>query len=198
MVIDSPQLVNPPPPNLLPPPAASAQVAELPPTTVSAKVEQPTPSGVWRVAGYIRKGKQGSDSTDSTRWKSNAGYGRSADAGERFVMDDQAILVSMSGVRYYPLSGCKAYEDGINYYCDIDGERVTPWSGKLALTNTFQSTAGASAQPSTERGERSDPRPVKDERQAVPVEPLKAADTTSGNLTIVADSEYASRPWRAQ
>lgn len=29
-----------------------------------------------------------------------------------------------------------------------------------------------------------------------PVEPMKTGDGSSGNLTVVADSEYASRPWR--
>ncbi|MCY1279472.1 Zonular occludens toxin (Zot) [compost metagenome] len=163
--VADPALVNPMPPELLPVASAASQVPSLPvQSSVPAVPAQPIPSGMWRIAGYIRRGDQERKADDPASWPSNVGYGEHPPETVRLKMQAQAILVSLSGVRYFPLDRCTAYEDGINYYCDIDGERVTPWTGKLGLTNTFQSTAGAN--PQAERAERSDARPAKESSKA--------------------------------
>ena len=128
-------LVNPEPTSVIPI-ASSAAIANAPASTQV----NPTPSSLWRVSGYIRV----SDSPpDQPQWPSVAGYGVPPDEPKRLsrFATDMAVLSSMAGNRYIPLSDCQPYSDRINYYCDVDGERVTPWSGQMGMTETFKSTA---------------------------------------------------------
>lgn len=146
------------------PSAPSGKLAALP---VSA---DPPPSPYWRVSGYIRP----SDEPPDPVWDSLHGYGTPIPASNRLkTIEPQAILVGMNGVRYYPLSKCTAYEDGINYFCDLDGQRVTPWSGQFQVTESFQASAGARSESApSERRElgadsESAPKPVRESRVVV-------------------------------
>lgn len=71
----------------------------------------PPLSTLWRVGGYVK-----------------------GDGLERVA------LVSSGRVRYVPISHCEFYESGIDVFCDVDGERVTPWSGSGAVTTVFEAS----------------------------------------------------------
>ena len=51
---------------------------------------------------------------------------------------ERVALYNGSRYRYVLMSQCNFFEGGIDIYCDIDGERVTPWSGRGAVTTVFQ------------------------------------------------------------
>lgn len=86
----------------------------------------PMPSTLWRVAGFI-----------------SAPYKRTPETSEmlgvkHIELNERVALVSGSRIRYVDLSECKYFPGGIDIYCDIDGERITPWSGSGAVTTVFQ------------------------------------------------------------
>jgi len=180
-------LVNPPPPVDMPPPDSLAGSAIAPARQAAAIVMAPPagpqPSGLWRLAGTMQR-PDSSLPPDAPEWPSIAGYGELPDKPvKKSKMVEVAILVSLSGVRYFPLDKCEAFEDGINYQCLVDGERVTPWTGKQALTQSFPGTAGAS--PETASAERSEASAV----QGVP----PATAQQAPRMTVVPDT---SRPPR--
>ncbi len=114
----APQLVNPPPP-----PAAAQQSR---PAVVIPTVTTPALSGNWRVAGIIRATARAPrddsinhhDGSNSAHW-----------------LDDMVLLTSMFGNRYVPLTQCTYYPGGVQVYCDVDGERVTSWSGQQSVSS---------------------------------------------------------------
>jgi zona occludens toxin len=94
----------------------------------------PVASPMWRVVGYI-KHKDSDAKRDAAAWESRAGYQlEDAHAPAKNWQDSQAILKSLAGMRTVPLSACKPYANSVHYYCDLDGERVTPWSGQQGLS----------------------------------------------------------------
>lgn len=80
--------------------------------------DTPPLSALWRVGGFVR-----SSSKNSIK------------AGEF------AVLVSGERVRYVELADCEYFKGGIDVYCDIDGERVTPWTGQAAITSVYGSNS---------------------------------------------------------
>lgn len=88
---------------------------------VVSKPSEPPQSTLWRVGGIVRS----SDQTKAARF----GFPG---------LVEQAVLVSTNRTRFIPLSKCKFFEGGVDVYCDIDGERITPWSGSGAVTTVFQ------------------------------------------------------------
>lgn len=123
---------------------------------VQAELEQPPAaapaqqalSATWRVAGYIGKaadmhGSQGPASPPDPL----PGYPDES-LGARHQLNQRQPLVILHGVfgtvRYVLLSECTPYPDRIHWYCDVDGERVTPWSGQPTLSGTMAG-AGRSA-----------------------------------------------------
>ncbi len=136
--------------------AASAAPAAAP--VVSAG---PLPSSLWRVSGYLKR-KSGPDQPPLAEWSSRAGYGLQADQGEGEArsnnwLEDQAILTSLAGMRTVPLSACVQYPNSVHYYCDLDGERVTPWTGQQGLSRTVGAQPLASAKAAV-RSEQSEER----------------------------------------
>lgn len=68
-------------------------------------------SSTWRVAGYVQ------------------GMGVS-----------RVVLQSASfGQRFVSLGDCEFYPSGIDVFCDVDGERITPWSGAGAVSTVYGS-----------------------------------------------------------
>lgn len=114
------QLVNPPPP---PPPPAAQQAR---PAVVIPTSTIPPLSGNWRVAGIIKATARAprddsinhNDGSNSAHW-----------------LDDMVLLTSMFGNRYVLLSECTYYPGGVQVYCDVDGERVTSWSGQQSVSS---------------------------------------------------------------
>ena len=149
--------------------AAAVVVAQ---PVVPAQLETLKPSSLWRVVGTI----QSSSEKPDTAWPSVQGYGDLASEPPSKPAKGFAVLSSMSGIRYVLLSSCSLYEDGINYSCDIDGERVTPWSGNMGLTDTIPGTAVSGVRDiAVERSETQNPEPS---ASAQPVQ-------RSSRLTIV-------------
>ncbi|MNZ80532.1 hypothetical protein D3C78_991680 [compost metagenome] len=67
------------------------------------------------------------------------GYGVQVAQGEASTdnwLEDQAILTSLAGMRTVPLSACVQYPNSVHYYCDLDGERITPWTGQQGLSRS--------------------------------------------------------------
>ena len=110
-----------------------ASVAQVDQVTPAAPA-QPVASPMWRVVGYI-KHKDADAKDDPAAWDSLSGYQVKGTHGtSEGWQDDQAILKSLSGMRTVPLSACVQYANSVHYYCDLDDERVTPWSGQQGLS----------------------------------------------------------------
>ena len=115
-------MVNPPPPGMdfgaPSSPAPSAPVA-------------PPDSTIWRVSGYVIRGKgRGSARSD---WPSVTGYGAAVaePTPEKAPVPDLVILhSSIYGIRYMLASECKRLPDGINWGCLVDGANAAPWTGR--------------------------------------------------------------------
>lgn len=194
-VIQDPALVNPLPPGMLPAAASVQEQVEPEPVMIDGK----KPSSVWRVAGYIRRGDQQSDRPDDPAgWASNAGYG-ARPAVQRVTRPDQAILTSINGVRYVPLSSCDPFPDGFNYSCDVDGERATPWSGRMGLTEAVPAAAASGARNVSFEQREKETSATPSRSAELPRQSLTSASEpprSGPQIVIIPDSEYASRPWR--
>lgn len=83
---------------------------------VVSKPSEPPQSTLWRVGAYVQR---------SAKFRNSK-------------HNDQVVLISGNKSRFIPLSKCVFYEGGRDLYCDIDGERITPWSGNGAVTTVFQ------------------------------------------------------------
>lgn len=91
--------------------AIPAPVAE--PVAQEVEVIQELPLSVlWRVAGFVTGEGQGTSRV--------------------------ALRSHTSGMRFVPLSDCQFYPSGIDVFCDIEGERITPWSGGGAVSTVYQ------------------------------------------------------------
>lgn len=122
-------LVNPPPPSpVTVGTAVSPVVTQQPPA-------KPSNSPVWRVAGYIARGK--GNGTERSSWPSYAGYGSiQADTPQADPLPDLVVLHSdIYGLRYELASTCELLPDRKSYMCEIDGAIVTPWTGRGDSTN---------------------------------------------------------------
>lgn len=93
---------------------------------VVSKPTEPQPSTLWRVAGYVRAPAKRSPTTSEM-------------LGVPHVdLTERVALVNGSRYRYVSMSQCDFFEGGIDIYCDIDGERITPWTGNGAVTTVYQ------------------------------------------------------------
>lgn len=106
--------------------APSARATQSVYKNVVSKPTEPRLSTLWRVAGYVRAPSK-----------------RSATASqmlgvEHVELNERVALVNGSRYRYVEMSQCSFFEGGIDIYCDLDGERITPWSGSGAVTTVFQ------------------------------------------------------------
>lgn len=171
-------LVNPPPPE----PEPVRPVAAVAP--VPAAVTNLAPSTLWRVVGYIHP----SNEARNEPWRSVQGYGGAPDTSGRLRLDRSMVMLwSLSGTRYVPLSDCEPYPDGINYYCDLDGERVTPWSGNMGLTDTLPGTAVSSVRDvAVERSETATPRTSQPASASTNQQSSTSAPATRGpSITVI-------------
>ncbi|MFG5864583.1 zonular occludens toxin domain-containing protein [Metapseudomonas sp. CR1201] len=176
-------LVNPWPEDMLPAAPVPAQAQ-----TVAAPVAVDPPlSGLWRIGGFIRR----SDKPRDPNWQSIGGYNQpdvtDPQARENWA-PDQVLLRSMFGTRRITMDQCKTYPDGVQVYCDVDGERVTAWSGQQTVSTIAPnvSSPGGGVAPS---GERSDPAGAtpafQASRQPVRVTVVEDTSRTPRTLTAV-------------
>ncbi len=104
---------------------------------VATKPTEPLPSTLWRVAGYVRAPDKRTAITSQM-------------LGVNHVeLTERVALVNGSRYRYVQMSQCSFFEGGIDIYCDIDGERITPWTGSGAVTTVFQPDNHRPPQPIT-------------------------------------------------
>jgi zona occludens toxin len=146
--IDVPALTNPLPPSMI---VSAPEVVTVNPEPDVVEVAKLRASATWRVAGYIVR----SDEPRTAEWDSREGYGDPYPVkGNLQLAKNFVILSSMSGMRYVPQDDCQPYADGINWSCDIDGERVTPWSGQMGISDTIPAASVSGARRvSVERSE---------------------------------------------
>lgn len=131
--------VNPLPPSLA---AAPVAVPAAEPAPVVETLGELPASVTWRVVGYMMRSAE----KPSEQWRSKTGYGDVPEPETRLNgREDLVILKSIAGQRYVPLSSCRPFPDGFNYSCDVDGERVTPWSGQMGVTQTIPGSAVSGA-----------------------------------------------------
>lgn len=127
----------PPIPQPLAAPAAAPQPQAVPePESMNVG---PQPSPTWRIVGYIKR-KDADAPETAQAWASELGYNVPPDetsGDSRRWKEDQAILRGMAGMRTVSLSACKRFPNSVDYYCDLDGERVTPWTGQQGLSETI-------------------------------------------------------------
>lgn len=125
------------------------QPAVVPPVSTEAVVPQqsgpgePRLSQGWRVAGFVTL--PDADQQAPKAWGSVHGYNAQADLP--ISRTERVLLTGPYGNRFVSLDSCTFYPGNIDVYCDIEGERVTPWSGKGQL-NGFVDTGIAQAQQS--------------------------------------------------
>lgn len=109
------------------------------PAAVSSPVERlsapPTLSQQWRVVGFVQRGESGGS---RTAWQSMTAYGQESmiQTRDRWL-SDLVVLQGLGVVRTIPVTDCTRYPNSRDYYCDIDGERVTPWSGQMGYSAEF-------------------------------------------------------------
>jgi zona occludens toxin len=132
------------------PSAARLQAPELPSVdrviqqadfgTPAAKAAQPASqapaspslSQQWRVKGYLQRGEPGGS---KVAWQSMTGYGaQNVVESQDNWLHDLVVLEGLGVKRHVPASDCTRYPNSRDYYCDVDGERVTPWSGQMGYS----------------------------------------------------------------
>lgn len=93
----------------------------------------PPMSQLWRVVGYAKRGASGGS---REQWQSLTAYGQeSMVAAQDDWLDDLVLLQGVGVVRYVPATDCEQFPNSPDYWCDVDGERVTPWSGQMGFSS---------------------------------------------------------------
>lgn len=119
-----------------PEPSRAARAA----TAVYTKPEGPIMSLTWRVGGYVvapmgswKPPVADEPPSDGVYWQTES---------KRVSKTARVVLVSTSGLtRVLPISECNFFAGQMDMYCDIDGERVTPWTGRGAVTSVIDPVA---------------------------------------------------------
>ncbi|MNF87972.1 hypothetical protein D3C84_704520 [compost metagenome] len=98
----------------------------------TAVTAAPVLSQQWRVVGYVKRGQAGGS---RVAWQSMTGYGYvSAVEAQDNWLEDLVVLSGLGVTRNVPVSDCTNYPNSRDYWCDVDGERVTPWSGQMGYS----------------------------------------------------------------
>lgn len=189
------ELVNPPP--TAPPVVAVEQARGSADRVVQAVTGVSTSgavpmSGTWRVSGWL--GCSLAVDGDPSRVKP---CGPSVTGSGTISRTSSVVLTDGSSTRIVSMASCRWIDRDLYVLCDVDGERVTPWTGRGAVTKVVDPEATAQTSRSAARGERSDPRAADAGSHSVSSSQQLSALPASGTVvTIVPDSEYPSRPWR--
>lgn len=151
-------------------------------STVAAPVApavpaQPSLSGNWRIGGIIKaKPRPARGDVPSLNDGGNSAY----------WLEDTVLLTSMFGTRYVPLTDCAFYPPGVQVYCDVDGERVTSWSGQQKASSIAPNpveVAGTVIAPieRSESGATTLPAPVANSRLTIIEDTSRTPRTLSGS-----------------
>jgi len=110
-----------------PPPTSSGRAAAQ---VYKTKPEGPVMSQTWRVGGYVVASKYRQDA----------------------LKVSTVVLASTNGGRrLIPITDCRFFPGERDMYCDIDGERVTPWTGRGAVTSVIDPIALPGTSPAAAR-----------------------------------------------
>lgn len=101
-----------------PAPVAPARVPVAPAGVLVQVATEPALSRYWRVAAVV--------------WREN---------GSGLV-----VLDSPTGQRTVPVDLCEQFAGGVDWFCDVDGERVTGWSGQPDRGSVWRENAYAPGQ----------------------------------------------------
>jgi zona occludens toxin len=188
------ELVNPPPAAAAPVQQVRASADRVVQAVTGVSVSGAAPmSATWRVAGWL--GCSVPVEGDPSRVKP---CGASVTGAGSVSRTSSVVLTDGSSRRIVPMAECRWIERDLYVLCDVDGERVTPWTGRGAVTKVVDPEASAQAQQSAGRSERSDQRPADAGPLSASVQRPSTPHATATVVTVVPDSEYASRPWRGQ
>lgn len=187
------QLVNPPPPGM-------PEFQESQPTLTERVVKasagvsdgSPVMSAVWRVAGYLgcTVPFEGDASVVKPCGPSVTGTGTVS-------RTSSVVLSDGSSTRIVSMAGCRWIDRDRYVLCDVDGERVTPWTGRGAVTKVVDPEARPTARQYTAGSERSDLTAVDAGRVHSASGTASIVPAATGAVvTVVPDTEYPSRPWR--
>ena len=108
-------------PSLQPTAAVSTAYKEVLP-----QPSEPPLSVLWRVGGYVRL---------PIKRSSVASQLLGVEASNAV---ERVALISQNKTRFISIDDCEFYPNGIDVFCDVEGERVTPWSGSGAITSVYQ------------------------------------------------------------
>lgn len=187
-------LVNPPPPGMSELTQPQATMTERVVYATTGRVgDSPAVSAVWRVAGWL--GCSMPVDGDSSSVKP---CGPSVTGSGTISRTSSVVLSDGVSTRIVSMAACKWIDRDRYVLCDVDGERVTPWTGRGAVTKVVDPEARpVSGRQSTTGSERSDLTAV-DAGRVHPAEGTANAGTlaASSGFTVVPDTEYSSRPWR--
>jgi len=146
----------PPPPRAEPEPQNRTTRAAA--AVYNAKPDGPVMSLTWRVGGYVLS-PTGAWSPPTPEPPRSEGIYWQNDPTQKVSKTARVVLVSNGGLtRVVPISECRFFPGQIDMYCDIDGERVTPWTGRGAVTSVIDpvaSVTSARRDPDTGAGQRS-------------------------------------------
>lgn len=93
---------------------------------VVSKPTGPVMSTLWRVSGYVRAASKRTAVVSEML------------GIEHFEPVERVALYNGIRYRFVSFEQCDFFEGGVDVYCDIDGERITPWTGGGAVTTVFQ------------------------------------------------------------
>jgi len=189
------QLVNPAPPGMPEFDQPKATIAERVVTVTTGQTASgdPLPSPVWSVSGWL--GCTVPVDGDPSQVKPCGPSDRGVQSISR---SSNVVLTDGTRTRFVPMSRCRWIDRDRYVLCDIDGERITPWTGRGAVTKVVDSEARpVDSLQSTADGERSDPAAVDARGELLPSEQQTVGTRAEGpRVTVVQDNEYPSRPWR--
>jgi zona occludens toxin len=189
------QLVNPPPPGMPEFDQPKATIAErvVTATTGQTASGEPLPSPVWSVSGWLGCTVPVVDDPSQVK-----PCGPSEQGGRSISRSSNVVLTDGTRSRIVPMSRCRWIDLDRYVLCDIDGERITPWTGRGAVTKVIDSEARpAVSRQSAADGERSDPAAADARGELLPSGHQSVGTRAEGpRVTVVADTEYPSRPWR--
>lgn len=141
-------------------PEAQSRTSRAAAAVYNTKPDGPVMSLTWRVGGYVHSPtgtwspppRPEPEPTEATYWQDY-------DKPRQVSKTARVVLISNGGLtRILPISECRFFPGQVDMYCDVDGERVTPWTGRGAVTSVIDplpSVSQARREPDTGAGQRS-------------------------------------------
>lgn len=132
------------PPKAEPGPETQSRTMRAATAVYNAKPDGPVMSLTWRVGGYVLSPTGGWSPPTPEPARTDGVYWRN-DPAEKVSKTARVVLVSNGGLtRVLPISECRFFPGQLDMYCDVDGERVTPWTGRGAVTSVIDPVAAVS------------------------------------------------------